>query len=189
MSKRFASVRSLFAGTALAAPAEDDEAPAPVIAPGNAAATAGPTQAAVEAAVAAEVDAATNAATAAANTRWNTVMTADAGIANPKAAARLLSSTPMSADDIVATLGDLGQPAAAAPRGNREATTENRERLATEPATNPRTGGNGGDPATARGEGGSASATNLAEHREKRSKERNAAALTKGGKQVNSITG
>lgn len=66
---------------------------------------------ALEAAMAKDVDdataAATLAATTAANTRWNAVITSDAGKRNPAAAARLLNTTPQSSDDVIATLDDL----------------------------------------------------------------------------------
>lgn len=105
---RFPALRTLISGTASAgaivAPQADDNAGTPP-APAAPAVDA----AAVDTAVQAEIDAAVTAA----NTRWNTVMTSDAGIANPKAAARALHGSNMSAEDIIAMLGDMA-PAPAA---------------------------------------------------------------------------
>jgi len=62
---------------------------------------------ALENAMAVEVDKATTAATKAANERWSAVVTSKEGLANVKAAARMLNTSTMSAEDIIGTLGDL----------------------------------------------------------------------------------
>lgn len=131
---RFAALTQLLIGASSAAitapPAEpsadDGAAPAATV-----------DAAKFEAAVQAEIDKEVSAA----NTRWNAVITSDAGVANPKAAARMCNTSTMSAEDIIATLGDIAPaaaaPAAPAPAGNAAM----RNRLQSADGTAPITGG------------------------------------------------
>lgn len=147
----------------------------------------------VEAAMATEVDKAAAKATSDANTRWNAVMTSDAGVKNPKAAARMLSTSAMAADDIIATLDDLA-PAAAAPgnAGNPGGSAgASRERLRGASDTSarggdreaaPDTGGSGGAQGRARDENGTLSAR---EHRQKTAEARNAQTTRSAGGAAN----
>lgn len=185
MSKFSASVRNLFAGTAMASPPENDE---DVAAPGADAgkpAAAGPSPAKVEAAL---VEA-TAAATKAESDRWNQVMSSDAGAANPKGAARLLTMAngASSADEVIAALGDITPPAAAAPGAAAAArNAADAAALAADPEAKPDTGAAGGSPEQRRGEGDDRSA--IKEKRAARHKQRNAAAEKRGGKLANAVT-
>ncbi len=183
---RFASVRSLFSGTALTAPPEDhDDDDTPGANAGGKPVVAGPTEAQVAAVVATERDA----ATAAANTRWHTVMTSEAGQASPKAAARLLNTTTMSAEDVAATLGDLqgdkpGAAAAATTAAAAAARTDAREQaradLAADPAAAVDTGGAATAPGARSGQGEKPGA-NLSARRAARAERRNPANGKKAG--------
>ena len=180
---RFASVRNLFNGTALATPPEDDAAEQGN--QGKDAPAAGPTPQQVDSLVASEVEK----ATAAANDRWNTVMTSDAGAANPKAAARMLCKSPMAADDIVATLEDLGGStpaarAAAASQAEADAREADRAALAADADAQVDTGAAGGRPSERRGEGTDKTA-DIRAARAARAEKRNKAAEARGGKKVN----
>lgn len=169
---RFASVRRLLSGTAHAAPAEDEDAGAASPEPTKTAGSPGLTVEQLDAAVAAETKTASAEATKQANARWNAVMTSDAGIANPKAAARLLNTTSMSADDVQATLADL-TPAPAAPAGQqqRQQNATDRAALANDADARPDTGGAASDAGTRRGEG--KGTADLSERRAARAKRRN----------------
>jgi hypothetical protein len=189
MSKTFSSVRALFAGKPLAAPAEDEnENDAGANTGGKPAPSAGPTMAQVEEATATEVS---NAVTAA-NVRWNTVMTSDAGAASPKAAARMLMAGggSMAADEIVATLADLAPGAAASVEkkaGEKSAAELEADRLALagDPEVNKKTGGAGGSAAQRRGEGDDGASATIKTNREKRAERANRGAEAKGGKRAN----
>jgi len=190
MSKTFSSVRALFAGAPLAAPVEDDTTANDDGAQGGAAPApkAGPTVAQVEQATATEVAAAVTAS----NARWNTVMTSDAGAASPKAAARLLMAGggSMSADEVVATLGDMAPAAAAnaanaADAANAAQLDADRDALASDPAVNKKTGGAGGSPSQRKGEGDDGANATVKNNREKRATRLNKAAEAKGGKRAN----
>lgn len=179
---RFASVRNLFSGTALASPPEDEHEDDDATA---AAGARGPTAAAIDAAMATEVDK----AVAAANQRWNTVMTSDAGAGNPKAAARILSSSNMSAEDIVATLGDLAPAASASDTEASEVRAarlaRDRAALANDVGADPNTGPAGGGPAARTGQGEAESAQKVRDERKARQDAKNKSALAKGGRAVN----
>lgn len=192
MSKKtFGAVRSLWNGRGLSSPPETDEqhdndegaqgggTPKPV---------AGPTLAQVEEATAIEVASAVTAS----NVRWNTVMTSDAGAASPKAAARLLMAGggSMSADEIVATLGDMAPAAAAnvANAADAKAAAQldaDRDALASDPAVNKKTGGAGGSPSQRKGEGDDGASATIKTSREKRAARLNRDAEGKGGKRAN----
>ena len=181
---RFASVRALLSGAAFSSPPEDHEDDDDAGAQGKDG--KGPTAEAIDAVVAAEVDKARTAEA----TRWNTVMTSDAGAANPKAAARMLNTSTMAADDIVATLGDFGTPAA---KEDDEATTARAARLerdrlalANDEEADPKTGAAGGGPGARRGE---ADRTAARETRKQLTARRNKAAAAKGGRQANAPLG
>lgn len=191
-NSRFASVRRLFGGTALSSPAEDDEhedagAGADTTA-GKGGPAAGPSEAQVAAVVASERAAAANEATKAANDRWNAVMSSDAGKANPKAAARLLNTTTMSADDVNATLDDLGGAAATTERGQQQQQdnrrTTDRDALANDADARPDTGAAGGSPSQRRGEGDDKIASTRT-RREQRAQQRNKPAEAAGGRKAN----
>lgn len=190
MSKTFSSVRALFAGTPLAAPVEDDTTANDDGAQGGAAPAphAGPTVAQVEQATATEVAS----AVAASNARWNTVMTSDAGAASPKAAARLLMAGggSISAEEVVATLGDMAPAAAAnvANAADAKAAAQldaDRDALASDPAVNKKTGGAGGSPSQRKGEGDDGASATIKTSREKRAARLNRDAEGKGGKRAN----
>jgi hypothetical protein len=160
MSMSKFNIRNLLAGSSLPAPREDDDAGPAATTGGKPAPVA--TEAQIEAVLEQETEKAANAAataaTAAANTRWSTVMTSDAGQANPKGASRLLSSTTMAADDVVAMLGDLGPANAAA--GQRQQQEQQQGRNATDAAAlandesaRPDTGGAASGQASRTGEG------------------------------------
>lgn len=173
----FRTLSALLSGGALVSPPEDD---APAASEGGKPA---PTAAQIEAAVAADVAAsnkeAAASATTAANVRWNTVMTSDAGKANPAAGARLLMAGGgnMTADEVIATLGDVAPTAPAAPSQQ----DNDRQQLANDTSTRPDTGAAGtGRGARAEGDDGSA----LKEHRKQRAEQRNRHAARNGGKQV-----
>ena len=190
MSKTFSSVRALFAGKPLAAPVEDDEHEndAGANAGGKPAPVAGPTLAQVEEATAAEVGTAVTAA----NARWNTVMTSDAGAANPKAAARLLmaGNASMATDEILATLGDIAptnDANAKQKEGEKSAAELEADRLAlaADPDVNKKTGGAGGSGAQRRGEGDAGASASTREKRQARAAKNNKTAIAKGGRQAN----
>jgi len=85
----------------------------------------------LEQAMAAEADKAAATATKNANDRWNAVMSSKEGVANVKAASRMLNTSSMAADDIIATLADLapGKDAAGGDQNRGSAGTD-RNRLA-----------------------------------------------------------
>lgn len=190
MSKSFNAVRKLFSGAALASPPEDDNDDNETGAQGGDAPkpNAGPTLAQVEQATATEVASAVTAA----NARWNTVMTSDAGAASPKAAARLLMAGggSMSADEIVATLGDMAPAAAASAEkaaGDKTAAQldADRDALASDPNVNKKTGGAGGSPSQRKGEGDDGANAKIKTSRQTRAERANKAAEAKGGKRAN----
>lgn len=105
-----------------------------------------------------EAQAAADVATKAANTRWSEAFASDECKANPAAASRLLSTTSMSAADVIETVKDLGAPAGAGasnkPAGGEQqreqGRQENLERLAgngngTSPSTGSGASANGGE--------------------------------------------
>lgn len=177
--KQFAGVRKLFGGASLSQPPEDDEDDNVQNDNGP---SAGPSEAQVNKLVAEESDKARKAADA----RWNTVMTSDHGQANPKAAAKLLMSAGgvMTADEVIATLSDLGPaPAADADAGaaDKGAKAErdkqlkaDADALANDADANPDTGPAGSRPGVRKGEGESeAQATARREARAARIQKRN----------------
>lgn len=186
MSKISLAVRNLLAGTALASPPEDAEAPEASADAG----AKGPTAESIQALV----DKSADDATAAANTRWNTVMSSDAGVANPKAAASLLmmAGAKATADEVIASLGTLNAPAATGATGATNAQRDQRERQAADdrarlegdPNTRVDTGAAASGPDQNRGEGDGKKATR-SQARTERAKKLNAAALKQGGVPAN----
>jgi len=185
----------LSSGKSLAEP-EEDEAPV-----ANNGGGQGATLSATQIQAAADAD--MKDALAENNKRWNAVMTSDVGAANPKAAARLLMSGngSMSADDVMATLGDIAPPPAAttttndqqasgdagtgggdlAPTSQSDRQAQHRERLANDANTRPKTGAAAGSQQQNRGEGDDGAASAREARRNKRAAARNPA----GGKQAN----
>jgi hypothetical protein len=182
----FASVRSLISGRGLPEAREDDEESGQ--GGGSAGPVAGPTEAQLNALVADERAAASKDATAAANARWNAAMTSDAGRARPKAAAHLLNTTSMSADEVQATIAafDDDKPqgsdaAAASQTAAQNQREQDRAALAGDADTRVDTGGAASAPSARKGEGERAGASGLREQRNARAKRRN----PQGGKRVN----